>query len=89
MSLQATLDVSFQNPLRRTLPRKVDETLRERIGRRPFGPESEGDAVGGTFRDWVQREQMKRLHRAVLHRRDGGFILPLLQRDFGFGVLSA
>jgi len=35
-----------------------------------LGPESEGDAVGGTFRDWVQREQMKRLHRAVLHRRD-------------------
>jgi hypothetical protein len=34
-----------------------------------------------SFEDRLEQEHQRRLHYPVLHRRNGGFILPLSQQD--------
>ena len=66
----AALNVRFEHPLGRVLLEEHFEALGNGVRCRTRRPESVGMSVREGLGDWLQREQVKRLHRAVAHRRD-------------------
>ena len=69
--VEAAFDVSFKNPFRR-MPSltKGGKTMLHCIFCTAFLSESIGMRIGGCFRNGFKCEQIKSLHRPVLHRRN-------------------
>src|SRR5262245_26959061 len=67
--VKATLDVAFENPLRRCSTRENVTALFNRVGHRPGFPKAIGVRITGRFGDGFEGQQVQRLMRAILHRR--------------------
>jgi len=81
--VEASFDVSLQNPFRGNIPWKDIVTLGYCILATAILTEAVGMLVACRFRNRVESHQIESLHRTVFHRRDSqGAFLPVLLRYF-------
>src|ERR1700687_3363849 len=68
--LETAFDITFQNPLRLVVSRQYRVTLPDRISRGSRRPKPIRVPISKRFRYRFEREQMQRLHRAVVQGRN-------------------
>ena len=79
--IEASLDVAFQRPLRRRFLRQRQKALFDGVRGGALRAKAVGIGIGLRFRNGQKREQVKSLHRAILHRRNAEG--PQLSISFG------